>query len=119
MAAGEAHLRPAHARELQAEFYAEAIIDIADGRLPPDKDALEIKLSDSGDTAVEVVTDPVARDRLRIDARKWIAAKLLPTKYGERIEQHVTVDDRRAEVIEIIERMELAALARPDEPEAD
>ena len=56
--------RYAHARELQAEFYAEAIIDIADGRLPPDKDALEIKLRGDGDQAVEVAADPVARDRL-------------------------------------------------------
>ena len=27
----------------------------------------------------------IARSRLRVDARKWLAAKLAPKKYGEKI----------------------------------
>jgi hypothetical protein len=34
-----------------------------------------------------------ARDRLRVDARKWVAAKLLPKKYGDRIQQEVSGPD--------------------------
>jgi hypothetical protein len=50
----------ARAREFQAEANAEEIIDIAD-----DED------------------DP-AKARVRIDARKWVASKLLPKKYGDK-----------------------------------
>jgi hypothetical protein len=64
----------ARARELQAEFMAEQIIAIADenaGVLPTTGG------TDSG---------KVAQNRLRVDARKWIASKLLPKKYGEKID---------------------------------
>lgn len=88
------------AREAQAELFADNIIDIADGRLPPEYDILEQKLveekqktlgEEQGEALVAVVQDPVARDRLRIDARKWIASKLLPKKYGERHTADVNV----------------------------
>lgn len=62
----------ARAREKQADFYAQEIVDI-------------------GDEQSEVVTedgrkfDPdVNRDRLRIDARKWFASKVAPKKYGDK-----------------------------------
>lgn len=58
----------AHARERQADFYAEEVIDIADCTDGP-----------SG-----VQRDP-QRDRLRIDARKWYAGKLAPKKYGDKV----------------------------------
>lgn len=37
--------------------------------------------------------DVVARSRLRVDARKWLASKMAPKKYGERIQQEVTGAD--------------------------
>lgn len=81
----------ARARDLQADFYAESIVEIADeevtmirrskhthGAQPEDDD-------ESND--VEVVFDPtaVARNRLRVDARKWYASKLAPKKYGDKM----------------------------------
>lgn len=68
----------AHAREMQADHYAEEIVAIADGRDKPTPQELE----------EQVASDTVAirdhnRDRLRIDARKWVASKLAPKKYGE------------------------------------
>ena len=65
----------ARAREAQAEFYADEIVSISDG----------------GEEA-----DPT-RDRLRVDARKWVASKLLPKKYGDRAELNVsgTIDVRQ------------------------
>lgn len=57
----------ARAREEQAETLALEIVEIADG----DKQ--------SDDTAVMA-----ARDRLRVDARKWVASKLKPKVYGDR-----------------------------------
>lgn len=51
------------ARDAQADALADEIVDIADG------DGEE--------------SDP-QRDRLRVDARKWVAAKLKPKKYGDK-----------------------------------
>lgn len=51
----------ARAREFQAEANAEEIIDIADTEEDP------------------------ARARVRVDARKWVASKLVPKRYGDRM----------------------------------
>lgn len=50
----------ARAREEQAESYADEIVQIADDEPDP------------------------AKARVRVDARKWVASKLKPKKYGER-----------------------------------
>jgi hypothetical protein len=67
------------AREVQADYYAEQTVDIADEE--------EVTTKRNGED-VEVVFDAVAvaRNRLRMDARKWYAAKLAPKKYGDRTE---------------------------------
>jgi hypothetical protein len=56
----------ARAREKQADHYAAEIVEIADTEEDPQK------------------------ARVRIDARKWVASKLRPKAYGERVEQHMT-----------------------------
>jgi hypothetical protein len=69
----------ARARELQAEFYADEIVVIAD-------DA-------SNDVSGELGLPngvAVQRARLQIDTRKWIASKLLPKKYGDKVEMEHT-----------------------------
>lgn len=60
----------AKAKEDQAEALADEIVAIAD-----DQD------------------EDVQRSRLRVDARKWVAAKLLPKKYGERGSLELTGKD--------------------------
>jgi hypothetical protein len=80
-----------HARECQAELFACEIIDIAD-ETPiteqPDPD---------GGVTLRIDAAGVQRNKLRVDARKWVAARLLPRKYGERKEiEHsgtVTLED--------------------------
>lgn len=67
----------AMAREVQAETMADEIVSIADG---------------SG-LDVEARVALSARDRLRVDSRKWVASKLLPKKYGDKITQEVTGAD--------------------------
>ena len=62
----------AHARDCQADTIFEEILDIAD---EPCGDAVE-----------------VSRNRLRVDARKWMAGKLAPKKYGDKLD--VTADVR-------------------------
>ena len=68
----------ARAREAQAEVRADEIIEIADdaaGDFTTDKDGKEI-----------VSHENVQRSRLRVDARKWVAAKLLPKRYGDKLQ---------------------------------
>lgn len=62
----------ARARQAQSELWADQIISISD---EPTKSHEQIQ-----------------RNRLRVDSRKWIAAKLLPKKYGDR--QHIELEDK-------------------------
>ena len=65
------------AREDQADTLADEIIDIAD-----DGSRDYIKQEDGRTVADH---DHISRARLRVDARKWIAAKLKPKKYGDKL----------------------------------
>ncbi|HEY1863793.1 MAG TPA: hypothetical protein VGG77_08915 [Roseiarcus sp.] len=53
---------------------------------------------DSRDDYMETKHGPVVnseainRSRLRVDARKWAMSKMLPKKYGDKIETKVTGD---------------------------
>jgi hypothetical protein len=66
----------ARARELQAEHWAEEILEIAD-------DGAKDSYQDS-DGNERVDHEVVARSRLRVDSRKWLMSKLAPKKYGDR-----------------------------------
>jgi hypothetical protein len=75
--------RYAKARQAQADVLFEEILDIAD------ESHTTTKVTGQGEEAEEVVVYDavaVARNRLRVDARKWMAGKLRPKKYGERLE---------------------------------
>lgn len=73
-------------RVVQAESFADELVTIADG----------------GETDDSVRT---ARDRLRVDTRKWVASKLLPKKYGDKVTQEVTGPDGGPVQINRIERV--------------
>lgn len=67
------------AREDQADLLAEEILDIADDG---SNDLMTIV---KGDSSYEVENKEVTnRSKLRVEARKWLAAKLKPKKYGDR-----------------------------------
>lgn len=66
----------AHAREAQADTLADEILDIADGSEFAEPDAVQ-----------------VSRDRLRVDSRKWLAAKMAPKRYGEAVQMKHTDGD--------------------------
>jgi hypothetical protein len=88
----------ARAREAQADFYAEQIIEIAD------EECTYVKHGDGDEEKeVEVAFDSaaVARNRLRVDARKWYASKVAPKRYGDRIEQNIGGLDGGPLVVEI------------------
>lgn len=69
----------ARARTEQAEYYASEIVEIAD-----EHPTCTITLENGG-IRESVDGAGVQRNRLRVDARKWIACKLLPKVYGEKL----------------------------------
>lgn len=75
-----------YAREVRADTLFEEIIDIADqteeGETVTEKPSgVEIKRGDMTD-----------HRRLKIDARKWVVARMLPKKYGDKID--ITTDNK-------------------------
>lgn len=71
----------ARAREEQADFMAEEIIEIADDG---SNDLMTIQ---KGDQSYEMENKEVtSRSKLRVEARKWIASKLKPKKYGDKLD---------------------------------
>ncbi len=68
----------ARAREAQAEVRADEIVDIADD------DTNDCTTDKEGKAVVD--HEHIQRSRLRVDARKWIAAKLLPKRYGDKLQ---------------------------------
>lgn len=70
----------AKARAEQAEGYADEIVAISD------EEKYEVIEHEGVPLGLKFDSTAVARNRLRIDARKWVAAKLLPKKYGEKLE---------------------------------
>lgn len=78
----------ARAKEEQAELLADEIVQIADDGLN------DTYVDENGNRRTD--QDVIARSRLRVDARKWVASKLKPKKYGDfqrtesSVEMHVT-----------------------------
>lgn len=82
----------ARAREVQADRLVEDILEIADEECTTVRADKHPRAEADEDGNVEVVFDAtaVARNKLRVDARKWVAAKLAPKKYGDKITQEHT-----------------------------
>lgn len=68
----------ARAREIQADHIFDEMFDIAD------RDDAE----------------GVSRDRLRIDTRKWALARMMPKKYGDKLEVEHGVTDKLSELLD-------------------
>lgn len=71
-----------HARDIQADVMADEITDIADDG---SNDWME-RETEKGRVSRVVDHEHVQRSRLRVDTRKWIASKLKPKKYGDKLE---------------------------------
>lgn len=79
------------AKLVQADLLAEECLEIADD------DSHDTKISPEGFEVCN--TEFIARSRLRIDTRKWLAAKLLPKQYGQ------VVDDKKTASESIVEKL--------------
>lgn len=77
------------AREMQADYHADEIIDIADNAT---NDWMRRAKNRGEDTAAyELNGEHVRRSEIRINARKWKAAHLKPGTYGDRQQVDVNV----------------------------
>lgn len=75
------------AREAQADRMAEEILEISNTPV------LGIKTKTTDGRTEVTEGDMIEHRRLQVDARKWLAARMAPKKYGDRIKQEVTGKD--------------------------
>ena len=67
------------ARQMQADAFADDIIDISDDG---SNDFMD-RLRGDGSTETVLNSEHVQRSKLRVDSRKWLASKMAPKKYGD------------------------------------
>lgn len=84
----------ARARDAQADFYAEEIIEISDnGTNDWMERRSEAEKGAGVNTGWVLNGEHVQRSRLRVDARKWFASKVAPKKYGDKfMNEHTGAD---------------------------
>ncbi|MGB8840016.1 MAG: hypothetical protein WCC64_02995 [Aliidongia sp.] len=80
--------RYARAREMQAHALVDDISTISD-----DGSNDWMAKNDPDNPGYALNGEHVQRSRLRVDARKWAASKILPKVYGEKIQQEHTGAD--------------------------
>lgn len=98
----------AQARLDQAQLLAEEIITIADT-------TEEGVIVTEGPKGVEIKrADMIEHRKLRVDARKWVASKLLPKKYGDRVALDAKVTDESDNPVRL--KALLAIAIGPPEP---
>lgn len=89
----------ARAREIGYSLLAEELLAISDER--------EVEARYNGeDVTLDLSSTAVARNRLRIDTRKWVLSKMLPKVYGDKLE----LSGDPAKPIQTITRLEIVPL---------
>lgn len=97
----------ARARETQADSLFDEILAIAD-----DGHNDWMKRNHGEDERWVENGESLRRSQLRVDARKWMAGKLRPKKYGERItNEHVGEDGKPIEILNLTTADRARALA--------
>jgi DNA-directed RNA polymerase subunit F len=69
------------ARESQADYMADEILEIADDSSEDTRTIVK-----DGEIIEVENADYINRCKLRIESRKWVAAKLRPKKYGDKVD---------------------------------
>lgn len=82
--------------QMRADKLAEEILAIADDGMS------DTYTDENGNERTN--QEVIARSRLRVDARKWLAGKMAPKKYGDKLTNEHTGPDGGAVVIESIKR---------------
>ena len=89
----------ARAREMQADALFDEILDIADDG---DNDWMERKGEDGQSLGWRENGEALRRSALRVDARKWMAGKLQPKKYSEKMQMDATVTHEAGDSIKAL-----------------
>lgn len=82
--------RYARAKEAGMDALAEEILDIADNAT---NDWMDRHDAEGNTTGKQFNAEAARRSQIRIDARKWLLAKLAPKKYGDRVVTELTGKD--------------------------
>lgn len=103
--------RYARAREAQADKMAEEILAIAD------EITVSKVVTPDGEVELRMDSTAVARNRLRVDARKWLASKMAPKKYGDKlgigqadgmdplkVDKQITNADRAVRILDLLKK---------------
>jgi hypothetical protein len=93
----------ARAKEESADALADEMLEIADDGT---NDWMKRHTKDDEDAAWVVNGEHIQRSRVRIDTRKWLASKLKPKKYGEKIDHTHTGPNGGP----VVTRVELVAM---------
>mgnify|MGYP000053022281 CR=1 FL=1 len=89
----------ARAKKCQIEALVDEIIDIADD------DSNDTIINEQGNRVLN--KEYIARSRLRIDTRKWLASKLIPKVYGAVVDNSPEMDDTtRQELLALRAKLE-------------
>lgn len=87
------------AREVGYKLLADELLSISD-----EKD-VQVRY-DGEDTTLDLSPTAIARNRLRVDTRKWLLSKMLPKIYGDKLELSGDADNP----LQTVTRIELVAL---------
>lgn len=80
------------AKQESADAWVEEILDIADDGSNDWMEVYSKGKSEEESIGWKVNGECIQRSRLRVDTRKWAASKMNPKKYGDKIQQDVSLD---------------------------
>lgn len=95
------------AKDIGLRVWADEIIDIADDS----GGDVQIRVNDKGQEYEVTDNERINRARLRCDSRRWLLSKLVPKKYGDKVD--VTTDGEKintAPVINVVDSKTADAL---------
>ena len=99
------------AKNIQAELMFEELLEIADDS---SRDT-QINESQNGGTYETTNHEVIGRSRLRVDTRKWYLSKVLPKKFGEKLDMTSGGEKIATGVIVLPQRENENTLATPAE----
>ena len=71
------------AKLVQADLFAEQIIDICDNE--------------------QLTSESIQHARLRVDTRKWLTSKLIPKTYGDKVQNETTVNIKHEDALKALQ----------------
>jgi hypothetical protein len=100
--------RYAQAREGLYQSWAEEILEIADDGTTD----YVAKVGRNGHEYMAVDQEHIQRSRLRVDARRWLLSKLMPSTFGDKVNhEHSGEVTQRVDISELSEKEKMRRLA--------